>query len=112
FVYSARRDLVGASQPAPAGGRALWATGLGLALLLAAVSPLASSHPDGLDWVAEQQGFLALARGPLYEIMPGYGYPGIPIEALATILAGVLGTLIVFGVALSVAMVRKGRGAS
>ncbi len=112
FVYSARRDLVTASQPAPAGGGALWALGLGLALLLALASPLASSHPDGLEWVAEQQGFLDSARGPLYEIIPDYVFPGIPNEALATIAAGVLGTLIVFGVALSVAVVRRGRSAS
>ena len=32
-----------------------------IAAILAIASPLASSHPDGLEWVAEQNGFLSAA---------------------------------------------------
>jgi cobalt/nickel transport system permease protein len=112
FVYSARRDLIQASERQPAGGAALWASGLGIALLLAVASPLASAHPDGLEWVAEQQGFLAAAQKPLYSLLPDYVFPGISNEALATIAAGVLGTLIVFGAALAVGYARRSRQAS
>ena len=109
FLYATRRDLfqVGAAQPV--GGAVVWVTGLVIAAALAVASPLASSHPDGLVWVAEQKGFLDVAQGPLYEIIPDYALPGVSNQALATILAGILGTLIVFGVALAVAYVRRNR---
>lgn len=109
FLYAARRDLLKIDAPAPKGNAALWVGGLAIAVLLAVLSPLASAHPDGLEWVAEQKGFLDTAQGPLYEIIPDYVLPGISNEALATILAGIIGLLIVFGVALGVAYMRRGR---
>ncbi len=107
FLYAARRDLLHIGEAAPKGGRVVWIGGLVLALLLAVLSPFASAHPDGLEWVAEQQGFLEAAREPLYSIIPDYVFPGISNEALATIAAGILGTLLVFGVALGVAYLRR-----
>jgi len=107
FIYAARRDLLQAGQTAPAGGKAIWVVGLGIAILLTVFSPLASAHPDGLEWVAEQKGFLDVAQGPLYKVIPDYVFPGITNEAMATILAGIIGTLIVFGVALGVAYMRR-----
>jgi cobalt/nickel transport system permease protein len=107
FIYAARRDLLQVGQTAPAGGKAIWVVGLGIAILLTVFSPLASAHPDGLEWVAEQKGFLDVAQGPLFEIIPDYVFPGITNEAFATILAGIVGTLIVFGVALGVAYTRR-----
>jgi cobalt/nickel transport system permease protein len=109
LVYAARPDLLKAGEARSAGGRVVWVVGLLLALALAIASPLASSHPDGLEWVAEQNGFLDAAQGSLYEIIPDYVFPGITNEALATIVAGIIGTLIVFGVAFSVAYMRRNR---
>jgi len=77
-------------------GRWAWAAGLVIAMGLAIASPFASSHPDGLQWVAKQKGFLAVAQEPLYRMIPGYVFPGVSNATLATILAGILGTLIVF----------------
>ena len=74
-----------------------WLVGLAIALLLAFLSPLASSHPDGLERVAEDKGFIDAAQDPWYEIVPDYLFPGIGNEAVATILAGLVGTLAVFG---------------
>lgn len=74
-----------------------------LALAVAAfLSPLASSSPDGLERVAEDQGFLHLAEGKgiIEGLMPDYLFPGIQNEALATALAGITGTLLTFGVML------------
>ncbi len=88
-------------------GKAIWLVGLGIAILLTVFSPLASAHPDGLEWVAEQKGFLDVAQAPLYKVIPDYVFPGITNEAMATIIAGILGTLIVFGVALGVAYTRR-----
>lgn len=109
FLYGARRDLVQAGSGFVPHGRLVWGAGLLLALVLAVVSPLASAHPDGLERVAEDQGFLNQAEGPLYQLIPDYVLPGVNNEALATILAGVIGVLIVFGVVILTAYLRRGR---
>lgn len=109
LIYATRPDLLKAGQSRTTGGVALWVGGLLIALALAVISPLASSHPDGLEWVAEQKGFLDTAQGPVYEIIPDYVFPGVSNEAAATILAGIVGTLLVFGVALAVAYTRRNR---
>jgi cobalt/nickel transport system permease protein len=111
FLYASRRDLVRAGPEGTRAGGVVWAFGLGIALLLAVLSPLASANPDGLEWVAQKQGFLEAARGPFYNLIPDYVLPGVSNEALATILAGIVGTLIVFGVALGIAVVRRSRKA-
>jgi cobalt/nickel transport system permease protein len=111
FIYAARRDLLQEGVAVPAGGATIWVVGLGIAILLTVFSPLASAYPDGLEWVAEQKGFLDVAQGPLFEIIPDYVFPGISNEAFATILAGIIGTLIVFGVALGVAYARRSQKA-
>lgn len=109
FLKVARRDLVETPQMPLMGGKAVWIGGLVIAVALAILSPLASAHPDGLEWVAEERGFLELAREPLYEIIPDYIVPGISNSDLATILAGVVGALIVFAAAAGVAYARSGR---
>ena len=109
FLSATRRDLLKMGQARPAGGTVVWIGGLVIAAILAIASPLASSHPDGLEWVAEQKGFLSAAQDPLYNIIPDYVFPGIGNEALATIVAGVVGVVVVFGVALAVAYSRRSR---
>lgn len=109
FVYAVRPDMLTFKPERAVGGATVWIVGLLLALGLAVASPLASAHPDGLEWVAEQKGFLDAAQGALYEIIPDYVFPGVANEALATILAGILGTLIVFGAALGLAYLRRSR---
>lgn len=109
FLYAARRDLLHIGEAAPKGGAAVWVGGLVIAAILAIASPLASAHPDGLEWVAEQKGFLEAARAPLYNVIPDYIFPGITNEAFATIIAGILGTLLVFGVTLGVAYAQRKR---
>jgi cobalt/nickel transport system permease protein len=114
LVAAARRDLL----PAPSqtgvrpargatGGLGWAALGLSLAVVLALLAPLASPHPDGLERVARNLGFLRAARKAPYEIIPDYVLPGISDEAVATIGAGVAGTLIVAAVALGVARLRR-----
>jgi len=112
LIFTARPDMLAAGKTRPAGGAALWVSGLMIALALAIASPLASAHPDGLEWVAEQKGFLDTAQGSLYQIIPDYVLPGVSNEALATILAGIIGVLIVFAVALAVAFSRRNRAST
>jgi hypothetical protein len=78
-------------------GRRWWIVGLAIAAAVVIVlAPLASPDPDGLERVAEDQGFLGAARDVLYEIIPDYTIPGIDGN-LSTILAGLIGVAIVFG---------------
>ena len=109
FIYASRPDLLNIGKERPAGGAVVWVVGLLIALTLAIASPLASIHPDGLEWVAAQKGFLQAARGPLYRILPNYVLPGFSNKSLATVLAGIIGTLIVFGAVLAIAYTRRSR---
>jgi cobalt/nickel transport system permease protein len=109
LVVASRPDLLHASDERPAGGAIVWLAGLVIAMALAIASPLASANPDGLEWVAKQKGFLATAQGPAYQMIPNYVLPGVSNRAAATILAGIIGVLIVFGVALLVAYTRRNR---
>lgn len=86
-----------------------WLPGLLLAVIVALFSPLASPHPDGLERVAEDQGFIEKAEDAPYQIVPDYVFPGIESESLATILAGIVGTLIVFGLGYGLALVLRRR---
>jgi len=109
LVTATRPDLVEAERaPVPAGMRWVWG-GLAIALVLALFSPLASPHPDGLERVAEDLGFIERAQEPLYQVIPDYVFPGISNEALATIAAGIVGTLIVYSIAVGLAALLRRR---
>ena len=88
---------------------------LALALALAvAASPYASPSPDGLERVAQDEGFLDAGRlHPVQEgsPVPDYALPGIEGARAATALAGLLGTLAVFALALGLgALLRRASG--
>ena len=59
--------------------------------------------------VAEQQGFLNQADAPLFSLIPDYVVPGLSNETLATIAAGIIGVLVVMGVAIGVGAARRKR---
>jgi hypothetical protein len=86
-----------------------WHGVLILALFLALLSPLASSSPDGLERVAEDKGFMETAREAVFEIIPDYMLPGVGNEAGATILAGIIGTLMLFGIGYGLARLLKAK---
>lgn len=109
FIRAARPDLLQAHAAPRSSNAILWGAGLAVALLLAIASPLASANPDGLEWVAQRQGFLDASRDPFYKIVPDYLLPGVSNSPLATILAGVLGVLLILGVTLAVAYARRNR---
>jgi hypothetical protein len=62
-----------------------------------------------LEWIAEQQGFLRQARNPLFKILPDYVFPGVANEVVATILAAVVGALLVLVTSIGMAYVRRRR---
>jgi cobalt/nickel transport protein len=88
---------------------------LAVALVLAAcVSPFACGWFDGLERVAEDLGFLAKGEGPplINSPLPDYVFPGIGSERVGTGIAGIVGTLAVFGVAFALAAVLRKRNSS
>jgi cobalt/nickel transport protein len=80
--------------------------GLGSALLIAIfLSPFASSDPDGLDRVSQDLQFEHKAtedapaqKLPFAQIFDEYALKGVP-EEIATPMAGLVGTLVTFGLA-------------
>lgn len=60
------------------------------------VSLFASSSPDGLERIAEVQGFLEQGKQLFVAAIPDYAMPGVHDEKLATSLAGIVGTSAVF----------------
>ena len=77
-------------------GRWWWVAGLAAAAVVVIVlAPLASSDPDGLERVAEDQGFLDLARNLFAGLLADYAIPGVDNAWLSTVLAGLLGVVIV-----------------
>ena len=80
-----------------------WLISLLACLAVASLAPLASSSPDGLERVAADKGFIDLGQEAPFQIIADYVFPGMENEALATILAGLIGTLILFGAAYGIA---------
>ena len=70
--------------------------GLGIALVIAIFSPLASSSPDGLERVAEDKAFVDKGeKDPPYKLIADYAFPWVGNEDAATILGGVVGVVVV-----------------
>ncbi|MEI6185886.1 MAG: PDGLE domain-containing protein [Dehalococcoidia bacterium] len=86
-----------------------WLIGLAVALLLAVISPIASKFPDGLDRFAEDHEFVDKAVEPAFSVIPDYSFPGIANDAIATIIAGLLGTLLLFGFVFGLATMLKSK---
>ena len=80
-----------------------WCVAVCAALLIAALSPLASNSPDGLERVAEDAGFIEKGQQPPFFVVPEYSFPGIHDEAASTIIAGVMGTSLLFGIGIGLA---------
>jgi len=109
LVRAARPNLLQERTDAARSDRGLVTAGGLITLSLAVLSPLASSHPDGLEWVAENLGFLENARDAVYKLIPDYAMPGFSNPAAATIAAGILGALVVFTAAWAVGHNRSRR---
>jgi len=100
FIATTKKEILSQTEKEKVVDKSVLIGGVIIALILAVLSPLASSHPDGLERVAEDLGFLSLGKGPLYNIIPDYVFPGIHNESLATIAAGIIGVLLIASVAL------------
>ena len=99
LMRGARPDLLVAVKEDTIGGRSasIVAVGMLAALLLAALSLVASPDPDGLERVAEELGFASLATSPAFEFLPDYTVPFIQNGSVSSVVAVASGVLIVFG---------------
>jgi len=97
FIEQTRPDLLEEKAVAAKGGSGWVYAGVVISLLAVLLSPLASASPDGLERVAENMGFLELGQSAPYEILPDYTIPFLGETALSTIVAGVVGALVVLG---------------
>jgi cobalt/nickel transport system permease protein len=97
FIEQTRPDLLTADMTTTQGGRGWIVAGILVSLLAVLISPLASGNPDGLERVADDLGFLNLGLDAPYQILPDYTIPLLGETAISTILAGVVGALIVLG---------------
>ena len=103
FIRAARPQLLEDRAPAASAtgeasnrGLAWWVVGYAIALATVLIAPLASSSPDGLERVAEDQGFIETALDAPYNIIPDYVLPGVASETIATILAGFVGVTLMY----------------
>ena len=92
-----------------------WIFGLVMALAMAMfISLYASPEPDGLEKVADDLGFLEHGEGNevIESPMPDYVIPGLGNETVAASLAGLIGTVMVFGIGIGAGRIlRKKSGA-
>ncbi len=99
-VVAAVSRLTSAQHPpdtAPATPKLLVIASAIMALVL---SPFASSHPDGLEWVAEKLGFLHGNAPAFTGLLEDYALPFISSEFLSTGLAGIFGAAIAYSLGL------------
>ncbi|MBN8654331.1 MAG: energy-coupling factor ABC transporter permease [Anaerolineae bacterium] len=105
FITQTRPDLLGeGSESAKASKNWVYVGGI-ISLIVVFLSPLASADPDGLERVAENLGFIGAGQSAPYEIIPDYTLPFLGETAISTILAGVVGIVVV-----GLVMVLVGRG--
>ncbi len=95
FIIQTRPDLLGEGSESAKGGRGWVVAGGIIALAVVLLSPLASGNPDGLERVAIDMGFIDSGLSAPYSIIPDYTLPFLGETDLSTIMAGVIGVIVV-----------------
>jgi cobalt/nickel transport system permease protein len=117
FLVATRPDILPAwigdevnGRSRPLSRRRLLGVGLGIACALALLSPFASSAPDGLERVLADLGISGAGPGMTSPVgvLSDYTIPGLE-GGLSTILAGLVGVLIVVALGYSVALLIRRR---
>ncbi len=95
FIMQTRPDLLGeGSESAKASRNWVYIGGL-IALIVVLFSPFASSDPDGLERVAMNIGFIDSGQSAPYSFIPDYTLPFLGETAFSTIMAGIIGIIVV-----------------
>ena len=95
FILRSRPDLLGEGSESAQGSKGWILTGVLITLAVVLLSPFASASPDGLERVAEDLGFINIAQTAPYEVIPDYTIPFLGTTSISTIVAGVIGVLVV-----------------
>jgi cobalt/nickel transport system permease protein len=95
FILQTRPDLVGEGSESAKGSKAWIYIGGVIALIVVLLSPFASADPDGLERVATDIGFLDSGQSAPYQIISDYTVPFLGQTAFSTIVAGVIGVIVV-----------------
>jgi cobalt/nickel transport system permease protein len=111
FILQARPDLLDSQSVAEKGGRSWIYAGVIISILAVLVSPFASGNPDGLERIAEDMGFLERGLDAPYQLLPDYTVPFLGETALSTVVAGLVGALVVLGIMLLIGSLLKKRKA-
>jgi len=111
FIEQTRPDLLDKKAVASKGGSGWVYAGFVISLIAVLLSPLASANPDGLERVAEDMGFLHLGQSAPYQILPDYTIPFLGETALSTVVAGLVGVLVVLGLMIVIGQTLRKRGA-
>ena len=73
-----------------------WISAYLLVLAVVLLAPLASTAPDGLERLAENEGFAESATDAPFSLLAGYLFPGVENETFASLLAGWVGVTAIF----------------
>ena len=95
FILQTRPDLLGSNSESAKGSRGWVVVGAVISLAVVLISPFASTDPDGLERVAEDLGFLRQGAAASYQLIPDYTLPFLGETAFSTILAGMIGIVVV-----------------
>jgi len=98
FILQTRPDLLGQNSASAQGSRGWVMAGVLISLAVVLLSPLASADPDGLERVAGDLGFLSKGAPGPYQLIPDYTLPFLGQTRLSTILAGLVGLIVVAAV--------------
>ncbi|OKH43651.1 cobalt transporter [Calothrix sp. HK-06] len=106
YLATARPDLLPGEQHEFKG----WLVPVVSILLIAGVLSLfASAFPDGLDWVSEQTGFDKLGENVRVVVpTPFADYQVKGLDKIGTSIAGIVGSIVCFGLAFGLASIMKG----
>jgi cobalt/nickel transport system permease protein len=97
YIGQTRPDVLDLENPAKEGGRGWIISGVIISLLAILISPLASTDPDGLEKVASDLGFLGSGLNAPFQLLPDYSIPFLGETAISTILAGLVGMIVLIG---------------
>ena len=95
FIRQVRPDLLKKQETLPSSNLGWILVGGLISLGVVFLTPFASASPDGLERVAHNLGFIHLAQNSPFNIFANYVIPSVKDSNLSTILAGVLGIIIV-----------------
>jgi cobalt/nickel transport system permease protein len=98
YIEGSRPDLLSTEKSASEGSRGWVVGGILVTLVALLLTPFASGNPDGLERIAKDLGFLGSGQDAPYQILPDYTIPVFGETELSTILAGVVGAVVLMGI--------------